>query len=47
MNRVQIEQLNKKVDKLLRFKKLPAFVEIGIPIELIKKYDITNTKTLK
>jgi len=47
MNKAQIKQLNKKIDKLLRFKKLPAFDEIGIPIELVKKYDLIPTKTLK
>ena len=47
MNRAQIKQLNKKIDKILRLKKLPAFDEIGIPTELVKKYDLTTTKTLK
>lgn len=47
MNKIHIKLLNKKIDKLLRFKKLPAFKEIGIPIELIKKYDLTYTKTLR
>lgn len=47
MNRTQIKQLNKKINKLLNLRKLPAFEEIGMPIELIKKYDLTNTKTLK
>lgn len=47
MNKAQIKQLNKKIDKLLRFKKLPTLNEIGIPIELVKKYDLTTTKNLK
>lgn len=47
MNRIQIKQLNKKIDKLLKFKKLPALEEMGMPIVLIKKYGLTQTKTLK
>lgn len=47
MNRTQIKQLNKKIDKLLRFKKLPSIEEMGMPIELIKKYGLASTKTLK
>lgn len=47
MNKAQIKQLNKKVDKLLRFKKILTTEELGIPIELVKKYDLTTTKNLK
>lgn len=46
MNRAQIKQLNKKIDKLFRVKKLPDFEEMGMPIELIRKYNLTPTKTL-
>ena len=47
MNKAQIKQLNKKVDKLLRFKKILTTEELGIHIELVKKYDLTTTKNLK
>lgn len=47
MSKAQIKQLNKKIDKLLRVKRLPNFEELGMPIELIKKYNLTRTKTSK
>jgi hypothetical protein len=47
MNKTQIKQINKKLDKLINLKKLPTPEEINIPIELIEKYGISYTRTLR
>ena len=42
MNKAQIKQLNKKINAILTHKKPPAFEEIDMPIELIKKYGLST-----
>ena len=47
MTRTQIKSLNKKVDELIKLKRLPTPEEIGISMKLIKKYGINYTTDLR